>query len=880
MSRSLHSAVARGWRRLAFRWRRAQLDRELAEELDFHMMMNQQEKSQVADDLTRKQMGNLTLAKEECRDMWSFVGLERLLQDLRYALRIFVRTPIFTGIAVVSLALGIGGNTAMFSLVNTLLIKPLPYFEPERLVRVTGVYPRAAIRFFQQKSRTMDVAAFSTGSELNLTGQGITMRVVGSGTSANFLDVLGASPAKGRGFEEGEDLPGRDGVVIISDSLWKSSFGRDPDIIGRVITLSGVNREVIGVMPNGFSYPSATVQLWMPMRLDPSNFLGYWSEGFVPLIARLHAGATIASAQSEVPSLVGQFRKTFPYPMARDWNADSTVIPLQRDIVGDIRSKLIILLTSVAIVLLIACTNVASLLLSRATARRKEIAVRAALGAGRLRIIRQLLTESVALALVGAVLGIVLGMSALSIFKSLLPSGTPGLAEAAVDWHVAAAVTVLALFTGLAFGLSPALNASQIDLTETIKTGSQQSTGSFWSRLRSSLIAGEVALTLVLVVSAGLLLKSLYELSNIHPGFNPAHVIAVRISPDQSFCSQRPACIALYERLVQRARNFSGVASAAVSNSVPLQEELPTIPVDVEDHPKTVDHPAPMLWFGAVSADYLSTMRIPLMAGRDFTSADAANADRVVLISASTAKHFWPKENAIGKHLKTADEQQWRRVVGVVGDVKQYTLTSGLPAWVQGAVYMPYAQSALEDGQIPAAMTLLVKANFETPQLEREIQRIAKDQAPNVPVSGVQRLEDVVYGSISGFRSIMRVFLTFAGAAMLLAAIGIYGLISYWVSQRTYEIGLRVAIGATRQRIVSMILAQGIRVSFYGIVSGILAALLMTRFLSSLLYGVAATDIPTFAAVTMLVLLVAVIATAFPAWRATRIDPVKSLRVE
>lgn len=272
MSRSLVSVLGRGWRRLAYRLRRAELDRELAEELDFHMMMKQREKPQAVVDLNRKQMGNITLAKEECRDMWSFIKLERLLQDLRYALRIFARTPIFTGIAVVSLALGIGGNTAMFSLVNTLLVKPLPYFEPDRLMRVTGIYPRAAIRFFQLKSRTMDVAAVSTGSEVNLTGQGIATRVVGSGTSANFLNVLGASPAMGRGFNEGEDLPGRDGVVIISDSLWKSRFGRDPAIIGRVMTLNGINREVIGVMPNGFSYPSATVQLWVPMRLDPSNF--------------------------------------------------------------------------------------------------------------------------------------------------------------------------------------------------------------------------------------------------------------------------------------------------------------------------------------------------------------------------------------------------------------------------------------------------------------------------------------------------------------------------------------------------------------------------------------------------------------------------------
>ncbi len=756
MRRAWPTVVARCWHRLVFRWRRAQLYRELTEELAFHTHLKERERPEAA-------MGNTTLAKEECRDMWSFVGLERAWQDVRYAVRMFGKTPVFTGIAVMSLALGIGGNAAMFSLANALLVKPLPYSEPERLVRITGVYPRAAVRFFQQQSRAMDVAAVSTGSELNLTGNGMATRVSGSSASANFLSVLGASVERGRGFEAGEDLPGRDAVAILSDALWKNQFGSDPAILGRVITLNGIHRQVVGVMPAGFSYPAANVQLWIPLRLDPANFLEYWAGDFVPLVARLHAGATMAAAQSELRSLVGQFRSTFPYPMSRDWNADSAVIPLQRDIVGDIRGKLILLLGSVAMVLLIACTNVASLLLSRATTRRKEIALRAALGAGRLRIVRQLLTESMALAIAGAAFGIVLGMSSLSIFKALLPASTPGLQQAGIDWHVAGAVAALAVLTGLAFGLSPALSAAQVDLTETIKTGSPRSTGTFWTRLRSVLIAAEVALTLVLVVGAGLLLKSLYKISEVDPGFDPAHILTVRISPDQSLCARQVGLCGTVRTFIGTSRSESGVSNAAVANSVPLEGDLPTIPVDVEDHPKSADHPAPMLWFGAVSADYRGMMRIPLIAGRDLTRADGASAGRVVLISASTAKHFWPHESAIGKHLKMSNEQQWRTIVGVVGDVKQYTLTRGLPAWVAGAVYMPYAQSAREDGQIPAAMTLLVKTNPGNADLSREIERLAKDQAPNAPVGRVQPLENAVAGSIAGFWSILRVFLGFAG---------------------------------------------------------------------------------------------------------------------
>ncbi len=830
--------------------------------------------------MAAKQMGNITLAKEKSRDMWSFLSLERLLQDLRYAARMFRRTPGFTSIAVLSLALGIGGNAAMFSLVNTLLIRPLPYVRPDRLIRVTGVYPRAAVPFFQGRAHTMDVAAVSPGDDLNLTGQGEAIRIFGSNVSANFFSVLGAPAARGRVLKAGEDVPGRDGVVILSDSLWKTKFGGDPGTVGRVITLNGINREVIGIMPAGFSFPSARVQAWVPMRLDPSNFLEYWAGEFVPLVARLRPGASILQARREIPVLVSEFRKTFPYPMARDWNADSTAISLQQDITGGIRSRLIILLSAVGIVLLIACVNVTSLLLSRATTRRKEIALRAALGAGRLRIVRQLLTESVLLAVLGGGLGIVLGISALAIFKSVLPAITPGLAQVSIDWQVVGSVAGLAIFTGLAFGIAPALSASQTSLTEAIKAGSRRSTTAIWNRLRSWLIAAEIALTVVLVVSAGLMMKSLYSLSETNPGFNPAHILTVRISPNQFSCSQRSECIAFYDRILEQARSVSGVVNTAVASSVPLDGELPTLAVDVEDHPKDAAHPAPVFWIGAVSPGYLQLMQVPLLRGRGFTRSDGGSAAKVLLISESTARHFWPGENPIGKHIKSTDEQQWRTIVGVVGDVRQYSLGQGLPAWIPGAVYMPYAQSARQDGQIPAAMNLLVKTSSNSARLESQIRELAEDQNPNVPVGRVQPLEQIAASSISDFRSTIRVFISFAGTAMLLAAIGIYGLMSYWVTQRIYEIGVRVAIGATRQRIISTVMTQGLRISIAGIGAGVMAALFLTRFLRSLLFGIGATDPITFAAVIALVLMITIAATAFPAWRAARIDPAKSLRVD
>jgi len=502
------------------------------------------------------------------------------------------------------------------------------------------------------------------------------------------------------------------------------------------------------------------------------------------------------------------------------------------------------------------------------------------LGAGRLRIVRQLLTESVLLALAGGGLGILLGMGALTIFKSLLPSSTPGLAQASIDSSVAAAVAGLALITGLAFGIAPALSASQINLAQAIRTGSQRSTAAFWTRLRAGLIGAEVALTVVLVVSAGLLIKSLYTLSNVQPGFQPQQILTVRISLDPSFCTQRAACVALYDRLLMGARDIPGVLDAAIANTVPLDGEQPNVPADVEGHPKSPDYPSPMVWHGAVSAGYTRMLRIPLLAGRELTPADGAKAASVILISASTARYFWPGENPIGKHIKVVEEAQWRTIVGMVGDVHQYSLSKAFPEWVPGAMYVPYSQAATEDGRIPASMTLLVKARAITESLARDIRTLAQDQAPNVPVGPVQPLEEVVAGSIGNFRATIRVFISFAAAAILLAAIGIYGLVSYWVSQRTYEISLRVAIGATRNRIVSMILAQGVRVALYGIVAGVIVALAATRFLASLLYGVGATDPLIFAAVTALVMGVAITATAFPAWRASRIDPILSLRAE
>lgn len=880
----------RAWRRIVFRLQRDQLDLELAEEMELHCSLKREEygenglSAKTASELSSREMGNMTLAKEESRDMWSFLKLERLWQDLRYALRTFRKNPGFTAVAVISLALGIGGNVAVFSLVNALLLRPLPYTQPDRLVRVTGVYPKAGFVLFRDLSWTMDVASVSQGSEFNLTGQGAAVRLFGSSISTNLFTLLGVPVERGRNFEAYENRPGRDSVVILSHELWQTKFGGDPQIIGRMVMLSDMSRQVVGVMPPGFSYPSSRVQLWVPTRLDTSRFLDdYWGGPFTPLIGRLRPGVNLPQAQSEISALNAQMLKMFPFPMPRNFNAGATAISLQQDVVGDGRSKLLILLSSVGIVLLIACANVASLLLSRATVRRKEIALRAALGAGRARILRQLLTESVLLSVIGSMLGIFIGIAVLSVFRSVLPQNIPGLADVSIDLPVLGFVAGLAVLTGLAFGSAPALSSAQIDLTESIKTGSQRSTAHAWTRLRSWLIAGEVALSVVLVVAAGLLIKTLYVLSHVNPGFHSAQILTIRIAPNDSQCKERAACIALYNELLRRARSIPGVMEAAVANTIPMDGKFgpATIPVDLADRPRTADFPSPMFVASAITPDYFSMLDIPLLAGRRFTESDAANAAGVVLIPASTAKTFWPNESAVGKQIRRAGEQPWRTVVGVVADVHQFNLTNNPPPGISGAMYMPYAQSSVQSGLIlPAAMTLLVKTSADPARVGNEIRKLATDLNPNVPISNVQSMEAMVSESVAGRRSTMAIFISFALAAIVLAAVGIYGLLSYSVTQRTYEIGVRMAIGATRSNIVTLILKQGLLLAVAGVGVGLLVALMLSRFLSSLLYGVAATDPMTFLSVGALLLGVTVIASSVPAWRAAQIDPVKSLRVD
>lgn len=728
----------------------------------------------------------------------------------------------------------------------------------------------------------MEVAVHNTGEEVNLTGQGEAARIVGSTVSANLFSVLAVGAELGRVFQAGEDTPGRDNIAVLSDSLWRQKFASDPGIVGRVISIDGVNRQVVGVMPPGFDFPSAQVKVWIPLHLDPSNEVTTWDAGYMPMIGRLRPGATMGQARTELRELIAHTIKTlFPWPMAESWNSDATVLPLQSDMVHDVRTKVLVLFSAVGMVLLIACANVATLLLCLAATRRKEIALRTALGADRVRIVRQLLTESVVLALAGGGLGVALAFEGLDFLKSFLPADTPRLPEMGIDAHVLLFVTAVSVLTGLAFGLVPALSISKVNLTEALKAGARRSSHNIAANLRSGLIAGEVALAVVLAVGAGLLIKSLWKLTRVDPGFHAENTLSVRISPGESSCLARAQCISFYDELLRRAQGITGVSEVAAANAAPLSDQIPFVIVEVEGHPvKANVNLAPSMWAGAVTPDYFHLLGIRIVAGRRFSESDAEHSAPVLMVSASTATRYWPGENAVGKHLRVIWEKQWRTVVGVVSDVRQFNLANNSPQWIGGAIYMPYPQAVGINRQLPTDMTLLLRSSQNAAQMGGEIPALVAAMNPNVPVGRIQTLQQVETASTDSTRSMIWLFLCFAGTAIALAAIGTYGVISYTTAQRSYELGVRIAMGATPASVFGLVVRESLRLVAIGLGVGIAAALALTRMLTSFLYGVTATDPLTFLAVSLLLIMIGVLAGLVPARRAASVDPLLALRLE
>jgi putative ABC transport system permease protein len=877
---------------MKFPWRQDEKrKKELNEEIASHLQMAAHDREARgesparASEAARREMGNAGVVQEVTHDQWAWTWLEDLLQDLRYAARTLRKNPGFTVIAALTLALGIGANTAIFSLVNGVLLRPLPYAQPARLVGATQYYPKGPLVVMRQQSRTMELVGVSDNKEFNLTGSGDPVRLIGNSVSADFFSMLGAQPAMGRTFHDGEDRPGKDQAVVLSHALWEQRFNSDPNIVGRWITLEGVDREIVGVMPADFRFPSPKTELWVPLHLDPRNTGDYWGDSYMALIGRLRPGTTLEQARTELKTMRPLVLAAYAWRMPDNSFADASVVSLEEAIVGDARGKLLILLGAVSLLLLIACANVANLLLARATTREKEVAVRVALGASRWRILRQLITESVLLSLLGGALGLGVAVGGLSILKATLPPDTPRLADVALNGQVLGFTALLAILTGVIFGLVPALGASKVDMTATLKSGGQRSATGGNHRASKLLVVGEVAVSMILVIAAGLLVKSLWILSGTSPGFRSERVVTARITPNESFCEVPGRCLAFYNELLDRTRALPGVRDVAAVNGLPLGGGAEIFPIVVEAQPSPEGARVPMFWEKIITPDYLRIMNIPLLRGRGFTGADAApEAQAVVIVSKSTAEHFWPGKDAVGEHIRAKWEPNaWRTVVGVVGDVREYNIRSDSASWIDGVMYTPYGPHAIRGSGAdapPAEMTLVIATAGDQVQIAGELKNTVASLNHDVPVSQISPLKRWIAEAMAEPRSTSALFAVFAALALLLGAVGIYGVISYSVAQRTREIGIRMALGARRQEVLLLVVGQGAKLALAGVVIGIAGGLMLTRLMSGLLYGVHATDPLTYVVVAILLMLVALAACYIPARRAMRVDPMVALRYE
>jgi len=666
---------------------------DLEQEIRSHLQMATQdcidrcESPAQATHSARREFGNVSLVENVTRDQWAGTLLEDLLHDLRHGARLLRRNPGFTIIAVLTLALGIGANTAIFSLVNGILLRPLPYAHPEQLVSVTGTYPKGALAALRQQSRTMDLAGYVEGYQFNFTGLGEPVRLKGTLVSAELFSVLGAEAAIGRTFHSGEDLSGQNSFVILSQSLWQQRFASSPAIIGHWINLEGVQRQIVGVMPRDFHFPSPQSQVWIPLDMDSRDALTYWAGDFMPVIGRLRPQANLPQAAAEIRLLQSQLPALFPWTMPRTWNADVSAISLQTGLVGDVRARLLILLVAVALVLLIACANVTNLTLSRASIREKEMAIRTSMGAARHRIIRQLITESLLMAAIGGALGLFFAGIGLSLLKSALPADTPRLVDVALDWRVLLFTATLVLFTGVVSGIAPAFQSSRTELTESLKSCGRGATLSPGRRVRSMLVIGELSLAVLLVCAAGLLIHSLWTLSRVNPGFHSDNVLTARVTPNESFCSEPGRCFSFYHDLLTGVRALPGISDAALVSTLPLDGRISKRSADIEGHLPTNDKPAPLFWMTAVSPGYFSTMRISLLRGREFTEADTSGHPRTAIISAETARRFFPGQDAVGKHLRFLEQNDWCTIIGVASMSAATTCATTFPtSWTASSM--------------------------------------------------------------------------------------------------------------------------------------------------------------------------------------------------
>lgn len=792
-----------------------------------------------------------------------------LLQDLRYAFRGLRRAPGFALVAIATLALGIGANTAVFSVVDAVVLRALPFPHPERLTSIAGSTLGELTRIRELNRSWTDVAAYRAAS-INLSGDAEPERLDGAVTTPNLFTILGVPAALGRAFVGDESATGRIFVVVLSDGLWRRRFGADPAIIGKSIMVEGAPYEVVGVMPPGFGFPLRDSQLWIPLNMPPAHTGQLWGMGGFQLVGRLRDGVTAGQSTEELRALYKQIRFENPiWDPGPDYGRDARVTLLQQRLVGSARTMLFLLLGVVGVVLLIACANVANLLLVRATARTKEVAVRMALGGGRARIVRQLITESLVLAAIGGGCGMLVAWLGIHELLAVLPVDIPRLTTIGIDWRVLGFTSLLVVATGVGFGLLPAIRASG-DVQPSLRDGSRTSTGSN-RRLASALVAAEIAAAVLLVIGATLLIRSVRELEQIDPGFRVTSIVTARVTPPRSRYMDPRSTPPLYDNILQRVSALPGVESAAAVDRLALDQPVGGLAVRIEGQAEDIKRSLPSAeHYQVITPAFLSTMKIPLLAGRGFSEVDRPGAPEVAIVNESFAKRFWPDGDAIGKHIGYPWPSEWMTIVGVVRDTKVDSLTEGRNA----TVYRPLAQAS------GLNMVLVLRTSTEMRTLAAELRRAVASVDAGVPLSDVQTMSSIVEQSSSRQRFATLLLGLFAAIALALGSVGIYGVMSYSVAQRQREIGIRMALGASPSDARRMVLREGLFMAAGGIAAGLVAALAGGRLLGGLLYGVEATDPVTFVVVPLLLAGVALLASYLPARRATRVDPTTALRAD
>jgi putative ABC transport system permease protein len=887
------------WHRLKALVLRKRLDRDLEAELSFHLAMREAEylrdgiAPERARDEARRQFGNVTSFKEQTREMWTFPSFESLRQDVRFAFRTLRKSPGFTVVAVLALAIGIGGNTAIFSLVDSVRAHALPYSEPDRLVQLWGNVLRARLErrgtsypdysdWRKLSTSFVDVAAVDQQS-VTLTGVDETERISSEYVAAPYFSILGATPARGRTFSDAEDVVGQPSyVTVLSDGLWRRRFGADPQIVGRTISLTGQSYTVIGVMRPDFKGITDRAELWVPFAVyaPPTVMAERGNRGFAP-IARLKPGVTVAAAQSEMDGIAKQLEQAYP---ATNEKRGVEVSPLDVELVGALRPALLTLMTAVAFVLLIACANVANLLIARSETRRREIAVRTALGAGRGRLMRQLITESCVLTGLGAIAGLAFAQGAVALLVAQSPVTFPSFVTPGLDARVAAFTVAVSLTCGILVGLAPGLQARSIDLNSALKETARGSDGRRSQRLRNALVVAELAMAVVLLVGAGLMIRSVRNLIALDPGFEPDHVLAMRVSipranvptpaPTPPGTAAPPAQpVILGRALLDRVRTVPGVAAVALSTDLPLDGGGGAVFYAAEGMPPVNAQNVPRAYFHRVSPEFFATLRIPIVAGRTFEESELTATSPALIVSERVTKRFWPGQEPIGKRVKfgqLTSQNPWLTIVGVVGEVKYRGLPDNPTA--DPDVYLPFADRN-------AQISLAVRTSVPPSTLVAPIRALIRSVDPSIPVYATATMGELIASQTSRSRFTMWLMGVFAAIALALAVIGIYGVMSYLVSQRTREIGIRLALGARGADILRLVVGNGARLIAIGIGIGVAAAVALQRLVSTLLFGVTAADGAAVVAIGILAV-VALIACYLPALRATRVDPLRALRYE